>query len=59
MTNYFLQATAYCTKMWEELTKQKIPQIVILISSNDGNLQEFVKKPTDYGGITQREIGTI
>jgi len=41
--NYFLQATAYCI-MWKELTKQTIPQIVILISSNDGSLQEFVKK---------------
>ena len=53
--NYFLQATAYCT-MWEELTKQKIPQIVILISSNDGNLQEFVKKPTDYGGLLKEKL---
>jgi len=45
--NYFLQATAYCM-MWKELTSQIIPQIVILISSNDGSLQEFVKKPSEY-----------
>lgn len=47
ITNYFLQATAYA-KMWDELTNQTIPQIVILISCNDGNLQEFVRKPTEY-----------
>lgn len=47
ITNYFLQTTAYA-KMWEELTKQSISQIVILISCNDGNLQEFVKRPSEY-----------
>jgi len=50
ITNYFLQATAYA-KMWEELTKQTIPQIVILISCNDCSLQEFVRKTTDYDSL--------
>ena len=55
MTNYFLQATAYA-KMWEELTKQKIEQIVILISNNDGHLQEFVKKPADYNTLLSEKL---
>ena len=53
--NYFLQATAYCT-MWKELTTQTIPQIIILISSNDGSLQEFVKKPTDYDSLLSEKL---
>ena len=55
ITNYFLQATAYA-KMWKELTKQTIPQIVILISSNDGNLQEFVKKPSEYDVLLSEKL---
>ena len=53
--NYFLQTTAYSI-MWEELTGQDIPQIVILVSSNDGNLQAFVKKPTDYAGLLKEKL---
>lgn len=45
--NYFLQATAYSV-MWQELTKQKIENIVILISCDDGEVQEFIKKPVNY-----------
>jgi len=48
--NYFLQATAY-SKMFEERTEQKIEQIAILITCNDGNLQSFVKKPDDYHSL--------
>lgn len=53
--NYFLQATAYCI-MWKELTKQSIQQIVILISSNDGSLQEFVKKPSKYDEMLSEKL---
>lgn len=47
ISNYFLQATAYSV-MWQELTKEKIENIVILITCDDGDVQEFVKKPIDY-----------
>ncbi len=53
--NYFLQVTAYCI-MWKELTKQTIRQIVILISSNDGNLQEFVRKPSEYDELLSEKL---
>jgi len=53
--NYFLQATAYSI-MWKELTSQTIPQIVILVSSNDGSLQEFVKKPTEYEKLLSEKL---
>lgn len=53
--NYFLQATAY-SRMWKELTSQSISQIVILISSNDGSLQEFVKKPSEYEELLSEKL---
>jgi len=45
----FLQATAYSV-MFEELTGIKVPQIVVLVSSEGGNTQEFVKNSDDYKG---------
>lgn len=45
--NYFLQATAYAC-MWEERTGEKIPQIVILISCDDGTTQVFVEETRKY-----------
>lgn len=53
--NYFLQATAYA-KMWEELTHEKIEQIVILITCSDDHIQEFVKKPSEYGGLLLQKL---
>jgi genome maintenance exonuclease 1 len=47
ITNYFCQATAYSI-MWNEMMGEEIDQIVILISSEDGANQVFVKKPVDY-----------
>jgi len=43
----FIQATAY-GMMWEELTGIKISQIVVLVSSENGETQEFIKNPKDY-----------
>lgn len=43
----FLQATAYSI-MWEEMTGIPINQIVILVSSEKGQLEEFIKNPNDY-----------
>jgi genome maintenance exonuclease 1 len=45
--NYFLQATAYAC-MWEERTGEKIPQIVILITCDDGTTQVFAESPNQY-----------
>ena len=44
---YFMQATAYAL-MYQELTGQKVEQIVILIACETGTLQDYVKKPKDY-----------
>jgi len=43
----FIQATAYSI-MFEELTGITIPQIVVLVSSENGDTQEFVKDPNNY-----------
>ncbi len=45
--NYFAQATAY-SLMWQEITGIPIEQIVILISSEDGTIQEFTDKPISH-----------
>ena len=45
--NYFQQTTAYAI-MWQERTGIPIEQIVILISSEDGIVQEFIKTPQEY-----------
>ena len=44
---YFLQTTAYAL-MWEELTNTKIEQIVVLISSEDGARDTFIRNKKDY-----------
>ena len=45
--NYFIQTTAYAM-MFEELYGEKIEQLVILIASEDGTSQSFVKETKDY-----------
>tara|TARA_B100001059_G_scaffold226104_1_gene254082 strand:+ start:1209 stop:1895 length:687 start_codon:yes stop_codon:yes gene_type:complete len=45
--NYFMQACAYAI-MWQERTKTPIKNIVILISCEDGSVQEFQRNPIDY-----------
>ena len=44
---YFLQTTAY-SLMWEELTGEKIEQIVILITGEDGSRDTFIRNRNDY-----------
>ena len=51
--NYFLQTTAYA-HMYEETFGTPIEQIVILIASEDGTTQAFVKNKADY----EKELGT-
>ena len=50
--NYFLQTTAYA-HMFEETFGKPIEQIVILLASEDGSVQTFVKNKADY----EKELG--
>ena len=50
--NYFLQTTAYA-HMYEETFGKPIEQIVILIASEDGTTQAFIKNKADY----EEELG--
>jgi hypothetical protein len=45
--NYFLQATAYAI-MWQERTGIPVKQIVILISTEEGLVQEFREDPKNW-----------
>ena len=45
--NYFMQATAYAI-MWQEMTGQKIDNIVILIATEQGENQVFQDNPIRY-----------
>jgi len=47
ITKYFLQATAYAI-MFEELTKTKISNLVILISAEDGTVEEHVEDRSNW-----------
>lgn len=53
--NYFMQTTAYSI-MYEELTGEKIDQIVILLASEDGSAQSFVKKTEDFKEPLKKSI---
>ena len=44
---YFLQATAY-SLMYEEMTGDKVDQIVILISADDDTVMAYVEDKNDY-----------
>ena len=45
--NYYIQASAYA-EMHEEQTGTPIDQIVILVVTADGEVQEFVKQKQEY-----------
>ena len=45
--NYYIQASAYA-EMFEERTGMAISQIIILVVTEDGVVQEFVKDKTEY-----------
>jgi genome maintenance exonuclease 1 len=45
--NYFMQTSAYA-QMYEELFGKEIEQIVILLASEDGSVQSFIKEKKDY-----------
>lgn len=44
---YFMQASAYCV-MYEELTKQSINQIVIIVAVDDDIPQVFIERRDNY-----------
>ena len=45
--NYYIQGSAYA-EMFTELTGIDISQVVVLVGTEDGTVQEFVKKKFDY-----------
>jgi genome maintenance exonuclease 1 len=55
MYEYYLQTTCYA-HMFEEVTGQKINQIVILVSSEKNTRQEFVKSCDDYVGSMMERV---
>ena len=54
--NYYIQASAYA-EMFEERTGKPIDQIVILVVTEDGVVQEFVKEKHDYLPMLGEVIG--
>ena len=53
--NYYIQGSAYA-EMFEERTKIKIDQVVILVVTEDGTVQEFVKNKQDYLPMLEASI---
>ena len=53
--NYYIQGSAYA-EMFEERTKIKIDQVVILVVTEDGTVQEFVKSKQDYLPMLEESI---
>ena len=53
--NYYIQGSAYA-EMFEERTKIKIDQVVILVVTEDGTVQEFVKSKQDYLPMLEASI---
>jgi len=47
LQGYFIQATCYAL-MWEELTQERIERIVVMISTEDGYIQEYIENPSNY-----------
>jgi hypothetical protein len=42
--------------MWEEMTGQEIEQIVILVITEDGEVQEFIKEKYDYLPLLEQAV---
>lgn len=54
--NYYIQASAYA-EMYEERTGIPITQIVILVVTEDGSVQEFVREKTkEYLGMLEQSL---
>jgi len=57
ITDYFIQTTAYA-KMLKELTngKKEIKQLVILVSSEQNTIQEFIDIPANYEDMVNKRL---
>ena len=55
--NYYIQASAYA-EMFEERTGIETEQVVILVVTEDGSVQEFVKNKHDYLPMLEESINT-
>lgn len=55
VTDYFIQTTCYA-HMFEEITGQKINQIVILVSNEQNTRHEFIKSCDDYTEDMKKRI---
>jgi len=53
--NYYIQTAAYA-EMFEELTGQPINQIVILVVTENGTVQEFIKDKQEYIPLLEETI---
>ena len=53
--DYFCQTTAYAI-MWQERTGIPIKQIVVLITTDNGEIQEYVENPLRFVGILKEKI---
>lgn len=53
--NYYIQATAY-SEMFEERTGISIDQIAILVVTEDGTVQEFVKEKAEYLPLLEQTL---
>lgn len=45
--HYFIQATMYAI-MWQERFEVPVPQVVIIVTSEDGSVQVFTRSPMKY-----------
>ena len=53
--NYYIQTSAYA-EMFEELTGKPINQIVILVVTENGTVQEFIKDKQEYIPLLEETI---
>lgn len=53
--NYYIQTSAYA-EMFEELTGQPINQIVILVVTENGSVQEFIKNKQEYIPLLEQTL---
>ena len=56
--NYYIQASAYA-EMFEERTSQPINQVVILVVTEDGTVQEFIKDKTEYLPLLEEAVSVF
>ena len=53
--NYYIQCAAYA-EMYEERTGEAINQLVVLVVTEDGTVQEFVKEKTEYIPLLKESV---